>query len=217
MMIRIWNSGGKGFGMHALVNRAIQCFVTDTHGATVWQSVLRAAELDSAGFEILLPHDPSVTRNLINAAMVVLQRTKADLLEDTGTYLVSHPHVEALRRLLRFGGEGYVDFLHSLDDLRDRARLAVADLDLPELELHDHAADRFSLQCMTGAPYRSDDTLEGFGYVMMGVLRAMADDYGALVLLELAGGGVGCEVIEISLIEQGYSAGRRFELGRRAG
>ena len=203
--------------MHALVNRAIQCFLTDTHGATLWQSVLRHAGLDSAGFETLLPHDPSVTRNLIDAATVVLRRSRADLLEDMGTYLVSHPHVEALRHLLRFGGEGYVDFLHSLDDLRDRARLAVADLDLPELELQDHAADRFSLQCMTGALYRSDDPLEGFGHVMMGVLRAMADDYGALVVLDIVKCGAGGEVIEISLIEQGYSAGRRFELGRRAG
>jgi hypothetical protein len=203
--------------MHALVNRAIQCFVTDTQGRAVWHNVLREAGLDSAAFETLMRHDPSLTQNLIDAAMVVMQRPKSDLLEDTGTYLVSHPHVEALRRLLRFGGEGYVDFLHSLDDLRDRARLAVSDLDLPELELHDHAADRFSLQCMTGAPYRSDDTLEGFGHVMMGVLRAMADDYGALVVLDLAGGGEGCEVIEISLIEQGYSTGRRFDLGRRAG
>jgi len=203
--------------MHALINGAIQCFVTDTHGGDVWQNLLRHAGLDSAGFETLLRHDPSLTQSLIDAGACVLQRPKAEMLEDIGTYLVSHPHVEALRRLLRFGGEGYVDFLHSLDDLHDRARLAVSDLDLPELELHDHAADRFSLQCMTGAPYRPDTALQGFGHVMMGVLRAMADDYGALVVLELASGRTGCEVIEISLIEQGYSAGRQFDLGRRAG
>ncbi len=62
------------------------------------------------------------------------------LLEDLGTYLVSHPNVQGLRRLLRFGGAGFIDFLHSLDELHDRARLAVPDLDLPQLELRDHGS-----------------------------------------------------------------------------
>lgn len=93
----------------------------------------------------------------------------------------------ALRRLLRLGGDSFVDFLYSLDDLRDRARLAVSDLELPELELHDQAAGRFSLLCLTGAPYRHDTAMRDFGHVMIGVVRAMADYYGALVVLDHCG------------------------------
>jgi hypothetical protein len=123
--------------------------------------------------------------------------------------LVSHPNVEALRRLLRFGGVSVVEFLHSLDDLPDRARLAVDDLNLPALELREHAANRFSLTC--SYPY------EGFGCVMVGVLRTLADDYGALVFLEHQGGDQGVEVIEITLFETAYAEGRTFELGARVG
>ncbi|MEL7092550.1 MAG: heme NO-binding domain-containing protein, partial [Pseudomonadota bacterium] len=126
-----------------------------------------------------------------------------------GTYLVSHPSVEALRRLLRFGGVTFVEFLHSLDDLPDRARLAVSDLNLPRIELREHTASCFSLFC--------DSPIDGYGHVLMGVLRAMADDYGALAVLEHSGGGPGTEVISISLIETEFAEGRIFELGARAG
>ncbi|MDX1820563.1 MAG: heme NO-binding domain-containing protein [Paracoccaceae bacterium] len=203
--------------MYGLVNRAIQCFVTDMHGPDAWSAVARGAGLDGAGLEAMLSRDPAVTRQVLSAAADVLARPEAELLEDMGTYLVSHPSVGALRRLLRFGGEGFVEFLHSLDDLRDRARLAVTDLELPQLELMDHAADRFSLRCLTGAPYRQDRAMIGFGHVMMGVLRGMADDYGALVVLDHAGAQAGAEVIEITLVERCFSTGRDFALGQRAG
>ena len=139
----------------------------------------------------------------------VLGRDRAGMLEDLGTYLVSHPRTEALRRLLRFGGVTYVDFLHSLDDLPDRARLAVADLQLPALELREHASGRFSLACGPGMP--------GFGSVMTGILRAMADDYGALATIERERASAdGAEVIAITLVETAFAAGRRFDLGASA-
>jgi hypothetical protein len=110
---------------------------------------------------------------------------------------------------LRFGGGDFVEFLHSLEDLPDRARLAVDDLPLPQLELCEHTTDHFSLT-VTSQP-------AGFGAVMLGVLRAMADDYGALVILEYFAATEGSERIEIQLIEAAFAAGRGFELGARAG
>lgn len=203
--------------MQGLAIRAIQGFVTDTYGADVWREVAQAAGLERQAFEAMLGHDPALTRRVMAAAAGVLGRPAPEVLEDIGTYLVSHPHLEALRRLLRFGGEGFVDFLHSLDDLRDRARLAVSDLELPALELHDHAADSYSLWCRTSGAERPDWLPEGFGHVMLGVLRAMADDYGALVLLDHHGAEEGGEVIGITLVEPAFAEGRRFDLGRRAG
>ena len=95
-----------------------------------------------------------------------LDRPKEAVLEDLGTYLVSHPNVEALRRLLRFGGETFIEFLHSLDDLPGRARLAVEDLDLPDMELREHGGSSYSLTCHSFG--------SGFGHVMLGILRALA-------------------------------------------
>jgi len=203
--------------MHGLVNRAIECFVIDMHGDPVWQAVARKAHLDGSVVDAMLDPDPALARRLVQVVARVLSRPEAEVLEDIGTYLVSHPHMGALRRLLRFGGEDFLDFLFSLDDLRDRARLAVASLDLPGLELEDLGRDRFRLMCLSGAPHRPDDSLTGFGHVMIGLLRAMADDYGALVMLDHADGHPGIETIEITLVETAFAAGRRFDLGRRKG
>ena len=196
---------GRNWYMHGLVNRAIQRFLTDTYGAGCWQKVTVAANLGFDEFEAMLIYEEALTGKVLQAACGELEKDCTEVLEDIGTYLVSHPNAEAVRRLLRFGGEDFVEFLHSLDDLPDRARLAVADLDLPQLELREHASDRFSLTVSA--------RIDGFGHVMMGMLRTLADDYGALVLLEHRGGQSEIEVIDITLIETGYASGRSFELG----
>lgn len=195
--------------MHGLVNRAIQSFVSNTYGPERWSRVAEAAGLGVTGFEAMLTYDDALTEAMLDALCADLGRGRGEVLEDLGTYLVSHPAVEALRRLLRFGGETYVDFLHSLDDLPERARLAVADLHLPEMELREEGDGRYSLICGPQMP--------GFGWVMMGILRAMADDYGALVMLDHAGGRDGSEVIAITLVESAFAEGRSFDLGARAG
>ena len=108
---------------------------------------------------------------------------------------------------MRFGGVTFVEFLHSLDEFPDRARLAVSDLELPELELRDQAATQFSLSCKS--------PISGAGHVFIGILRTMADDYGALVTLDHLGSSQGVETISISLIVSEYSEGRHFDLGAR--
>lgn len=195
--------------MHGLINRAIQCFVADTYGADTWVEVARRADLDSVEFEAMLIYDDAVTPRVLDALADLLNRPRAEVMEDIGTYLVSHPTVEALRRLLRFGGVTFVEFLHSLDDLPDRARLAVPDLNLPPMELREHGTERFTLVC--------DCPVEGYGHVMMGILRAMADDYGALAVLDFQGGDRGTEVLSIALIETEFAEGRVFTLGAQAG
>jgi len=195
--------------MHGLINRALQTFVCQTYGRECWLRVTEAAGLGFTEFEAMLIYEKDQTLRVLAALCDDLGRPEAELLEDLGTYLVSDPAVEALRRLLRFGGATFVEFLHSLDDLPDRARLAVEDLYLPQMELREQIAGQFSLSCGPGLP--------GFGWVMMGVLRTMADDYGALVLLDYEGRRDQTDVISITLIETSFAEGRSFELGARIG
>lgn len=194
--------------MHGLINRAIQSFVSTTYGVERWRRVAESAELGFTDFEAMLTYDDGLTRAVMAALCDALCRSEAELLEDLGTYLVSHPEVESLRRLLRFGGVSYQDFLHSLDELPDRARLAVSDLHLPALELRETGANSFRLICAPGLP--------GYSHVLLGILRAMADDYGALAFLEHRGGGAEGDAILIRLIEADFAEGRSFDLGARA-
>ena len=112
---------------------------------------------------------------------------------------------------MRFGGTSFIDFLYSLDDLPARVRLAVPELTLPQMELREHGRRSFSFVV------KSEDTRKPwFGHVMVGLLRAMADDYGALVVLEHMGASPGREIIAIMLLEAAYTEGRAFDLGARA-
>lgn len=202
--------------MHGLMNKAFEAFLTDTFGQIVWHQVLRQADLwdqiGPDGFEALHVYDDEVTCRLVAAATEALGRPLESLLEDMGTYLVSHPRTAPLRRLLRFGGSSYTDFLRSLDDLPGRARLAVPELELPALRLDEGgAAGQFQITCRGCQP--------GFGHILMGVLRGMADDYGALVVLEHLGrasggedGGPGGEVLSMAVHDQAFHAGRAFVL-----
>ncbi|WP_375690218.1 heme NO-binding domain-containing protein [Pseudooceanicola sp. LIPI14-2-Ac024] len=195
--------------MHGLINLALQRFATDTYGRDLWDGIAHAAGLGFSDFEPMMLYEPEVTEAVVDALARRLGRDRAALLEDVGTYLVSHPNSAPVRRLLRFCGAGFEDFLQSLDELPDRARLAVPELDLPRLELRVHGPTRCALVC--------DGAIPGAGHVLVGVLRAMADDYGALVTLEHMGTRQGRERIGIALVMAGYSEGRRFDLGARTG
>ena len=195
--------------MHGLINRSLQCFVRDTFGQSAWAAIAQDARLGFDSFEALLTYDASITEAVIGAATRRLNRPRDAVLEDLGTYLVSHPNVEALRRLLRFGGVSFVDFLNSVEDLPGRGRMAVPDLDLPNFALTQIGDNHFMLTCR--AP------LQGSGHVMLGLLRAMADDYGALVMLDHQGHRDGAEIINIQILEESFASGRHFDLAEKAG
>ena len=194
--------------MHGLINRAIECFTRDSYGPETWDTIVQQLDLGFSEFEPMLGYDDSVTVHLISSLSAVLNKQNEEVLEDIGTYLVSHPNAEALRRLLRFGGETFCEFLHSLDDLPARAQLAVSDLVLPRLELRDHGGQGYHLVIQANP---GDELL--LGYVFAGLLRALADDYGALAFIDHKGGNSGEELLEIKVVEAKFAVGRRFSLG----
>lgn len=194
--------------MHGLINCGIQRFVTESYGDAKWRAIMRSAGMDFTDFEAMWIYDDAVTSAVLASVGDVLDRPYEELMEDIGTFLVSHSKVEALRRLLRFGGVTFIDFLHSLDDLPDRARLAVADLELPRLELLEKSNEEYCLRC-----YGND---AGWGYLFMGVLRAMADDYGVLAFLDHKGAANGCETVQITLLETEFASDKGFDLGARS-
>lgn len=191
--------------MHGMINRALQCFLRDSYGAQVWSEVAVEADLGFDNFEAMLGYPDASTMSVLSASARHFKKPVEHLLEDLGTYLVSHPNVEAIRRLLRFGGDDFTEFLFSLNELEGRARMALPDLEMPTISVHPDGEGVFVLNCKHKMP--------GFGYALLGVLRAMADDYGALVLLEHEGWkDNGEEVIRVHLLEAAFAEGRSFDL-----
>lgn len=190
--------------MHGLFNLALERYLRQTFGGDCWHRIAGQASLPFQSFEPLEIYDLAMTVAVIDAASIVLNRGPDAILEDLGNFLVHGPHGERLRRLLRFGGVGFRDFLHSLEELPARAQLVLPDLRLPDLVLQEMGEAEFTLAI--GAPF------DGAAYVMMGLLRAMADDYGALALLEMRPKGAEGEIIHVHLLDEGYAVGRHFEL-----
>jgi hypothetical protein len=192
--------------MHGMVNRALQGFVTATYGPGPWAEIRHQACLPFDDFEAMLDYPDALTLTCFDAACQVLHKHPNALLEDLGTWLVTDPNLEPLRRLLRFSGASFLDFLLSLEELGDRGRLAVPDLDLPRIELDRLDPSSFRIRAHWGLP--------GIGPILMGGLRAMADDYGALALLRLDGIERGVECLHVQLLDTAFAQGRDFDLGR---
>lgn len=190
--------------IHGLINRAIQTFLRDTYGAATWRRIAQEAGLGFDSFEPMLIYRRAQTIAVIKAAARILERTPDSLLEDLGTALVSGASTDPVRRLMRFGGVTFVDFLQSLEELRGRGRMAVPELDLPDLQLDEAGPQMYRLTCVTNMP--------GAAHVLMGLLRAMADDYGALVVLDYEGRSELGEAILVHLLDQNHAAARRFDL-----
>lgn len=191
--------------MHGMVNRALQGFLTTTYGAATWAEVRSQAGLGPDDFEAMLHYPDTLTLACFEAACHVLHKHPNALLEDIGTWLVTDAQLEPLRRLMRFSGAGFVEFLHSLEELGDRGRLAVPDLDLPQITLQQVDPATFLI--------RARWTLPGIGPILMGCLRAMADDYGTLAVLRLDGIDEGAECLQVQLLDTAFARGRRFDLG----
>lgn len=194
--------------MNGVVNRAIECFLRDTYTTAVWDDVAAAADLPVTSFEPMLSYDQRITEHVLSVAVEIIGKPRDALLEDLGIYLVSHPRYEVLRRLLRFAGVTFEDFVMSVDELPGRARLALPDLDVAPIRVATVGPGRFEICCGPGWP--------GFGHVLAGGIRAMADDYGALVTLSVASVSADGEAcIDLTLHKANHSRGRSFDLTAR--
>lgn len=195
--------------MNGVTARSLQHFVCETYGEDAWADVVRAARLEVTSFELMLDYPEETINQLIDASAQRLSRNRDDLLEDIGIFLVAHPDIPAVRRLLRYGGCDFERFLISLDDLPDRTRLAFPTLVLPALRLVEREPAVFDLYCGRKPA--------GMVHVVIGVIRAMADDYGALAIVDLHPDGEGNanrpHRIEIMVPSSNHFEGRDFHLG----
>jgi hypothetical protein len=194
-----------GSDMDALLLRSLQGYVRDTFGVARWQAICRRASLTTETFEPMLRYAPGTAERVAQSAAILLGRPVETIWEDMGTYLVTNPGHEGVRRLLRFGGAGFADFLLSLEEMPGRARLALPELRFPEMSVAELGQDRFEIRCLS--------RIRGIPRVLVGILTAMADDYGTLCLIEAEEDSR----ISVRILDSTHAEGRRFDLARPEG
>lgn len=183
--------------MHGLINRSIESFLRDSYGEQAWLSIAAALEVEPAGFEPFRHYPDRLTLRLIATATRVLTKPEPELLEDVGAWLA---RTEPARRLLRFSGTDFADFVLALEELPGRARMVLPDLDMPRISVTAQGRAQFRVEVSHALPeWRS---------LIAGVLRAMSDDYGALALIVDEGSG-----IEVDVSDEAFFAGRDFDIG----
>ncbi len=194
--------------MHGMINRALQGFLVATHGEDTWAEVRNLADLRFDEFESMLHYDDEVTVTCFNAATQLMHQQPEALLEDIGTFLVTHSVLDPVRRLLRFGGATFAEFVMSLEELEDRGQLAMPDIEFPEIRVEHENSSAYVLYARWKLP--------GIGPILLGLLRAMADDYGALVVMNLGPTDNGFETVRIMVLDTKHAAGRSFVLAEAA-
>lgn len=180
--------------MHGLINRGLQSFTLRIYGSDVWEDVCADAGLGFNNFETMLSYDDIMTEQVLDGICSATRRSRADILEDFGTFIVSEHCSPAVKKLLRLGGETFVEFLHSLEDVYDRVQIAIPDLETPSMRLEVRSPLEYVL--------RYEFYKCGFGAVFLGLLRAMADDYGKLVTIShetRSSAGIDKDIFYISL------------------
>lgn len=195
--------------MHGLICKSLEAFVRDQHGDETWEGVAAASGLSASRFEALCSYDDSVMREVFLQVFKVLKCDNSALLEDVGHWLCVHPPLEPVRRLIRFSGTGFVDLLYSVGEFHDRTRIALPGLALPRLRIEEPRPCEFELHSIWH--------LEGGAAVLTGVLRAMADDYGALAVIEARDrrqdGALWHETLSVRVFDAAFQEPRAFALG----
>ena len=134
---------------------------------------------------------------LVAVPLVAAQMAKsqAEMFEDIGAWLT---RLEPIRRLLRFSGRDFRDFLLGLEELPGRAHLVLPHLAVPDLVI----TRRHGAIVITVRAENRD-----WQPVLIGLLRGMADDYGALCLIDAEGPD-----IRVEIWEERFAEGRNFRL-----
>ena len=198
--------------MHGIICKAVETFLRVQYGPDRWHAIADAAGCEEETFETVRRYDDATMHRVMEAASEALGVEPSAMLEDLGTWMCTHPPLEPVRRLFRFSGHTFQEMLFALDEVHERAAMALPDLDVPI----------YSLIEMGGGQYRvaSTWTTPGAGSVLIGVLRAMADDYGVLAFLEFETGaevnGQWAEIVSVATLDESFAPPREFALGGAA-
>lgn len=182
--------------MHGLINRSFELFLRDCYGDRTWERVARQSKVDPRGFFLLQKTSEKVSDTMVAASATILKKAQGELVEDLGGWLTQR---EPIRRLLRFSGRDFSEFVESLGEFPRRAQMVIQSLKVP----------RIVVTMQTEQSY--EVAIEGSGEIwpmlLAGVLRGMADDYGALAVITVQGRDLR---VDIAMTE--FSSMRPFAL-----
>ncbi|MEO0344438.1 MAG: diguanylate cyclase [Pseudomonadota bacterium] len=188
--------------MLGLINQGLRSFVLAFHGEKSWSAMrARRAELPE-DFEVLLDYPPDITTTLLAEIAMIRDVDRRDVLEDLGTYLVTNLWEARIRDLILTCGADFNNFM---------ARAPVILQALEQIEPRSNCK-AFSFKTKAKGQYeiRNSGDMLYAAPLIVGVLRAIADHFGALVTLkhkQNKWGGHAHNKFELTVFEAGHGIG----------
>ncbi|MBM3606601.1 MAG: heme NO-binding protein [Alphaproteobacteria bacterium] len=176
--------------MNSLINRAVEEFLRAIYGEGLVQAVADEAAV-AGGVDALPAMDTGAAA--MGRAAFRLSKPRSEMFEDLGAWLTQ---IEPIRRLLRFSGRDFRDFLLRLEELPGRAHLVLPSLQIPRLQV-DAAGQSIWVVLL--------DPNDSWQFVLAGLIRGMADDYGALCLISAES-----STIRVDIWDEQFAKGRNF-------
>jgi len=178
--------------MNSLINRGIEEFLRSTYGEGLVQAVVQD---DHSPTGMIAPLGAGFGPAALHRAALRLSKPFTEMIEDLGAWMT---RIEPVRRLLRFSGRDFKDFLLRLEELPGRAHLVLPSLQVPRLQIE--ASENSVWVTML-------DPDDHWRFVLVGLIRGMADDYGALCLITTEN-----SLIRIDIWDEKFTEGRMFTL-----
>lgn len=152
--------------MYGMVNDAVRTFIVENHGEDVWLRICEDAGVTTREFEQLLTYNDDITYRLVGSISKHLGMDAADVLKHFGQYWPEYARDTSVGKMIRFGGDSFIETLQSLDEMHERVKIAMPEIRPPSFELETVGEDSYRLH------YYSDR--DGLGPMVIGLLYGLA-------------------------------------------
>lgn len=186
--------------MLGLINRGLRAFVIKFHGRSHWQELVATQPEVPSDFEVLMDYPLSMTELLISEISELRGTSQRDVMEDLGTFALTSFWDARLRDLLLSCGRDFDQFMQNLTDLLIGFSRVEQSCDIERIEVIEKIESHYEVR------FRGSTGMAS--YLVLGLFRALADQYGALVTCShrnVLSDGEPFDVFTVLIFEKGES------------
>ena len=153
-----------------MIHLALREMVSESHGATAWNDVKKAAGIGPAHMISANVYPDDVTNALVVAAAERTDCTPAALLEDLGYFWIRFTERGAYAQIMRFTGQTLAEFVGNLDRMHHAIQTSMPDARMPSFRLLEHGAGFLTVDYVSSR--------QGLAPLVIGLFRGLLERFG---------------------------------------